>query len=111
MSGKLTIDEMYEYQRALQAKYDVQWKEPIGPAMGVNKLCWAYGELSEAGDIIKKRGADAIMNDPEVRRHFLEEMGDTMMYMLDVMLCYSLTPEEFAEVYRAKCERNKNRWG
>jgi len=106
----LTIKEMYEYQRALQAKYDVKWGEPISPEVGKNKLLWAYGEMAEAGDIIKKQGAEAIMNNPETRAHFLEEMGDVMMYMMDVLLCYGLTPEEFQNVYRAKCERNKNRW-
>ena len=40
----------------------------------------------------------------------LEELGDTMMYMYDVMLCLELSPDEFAEVYRKKCERNINRW-
>ena len=28
----------------------------------------------------------------------------------DVMLCCGITPEEFSEIYKAKCERNKNRW-
>ena len=62
------------------------------------------------GDILKKKGPDAIMNDPDVRHDFLEEMGDVLMYLWDVMLCLGLTPEEFSEVYREKCSRNINRW-
>ena len=106
----LTIREMYGYQQRLQARYSGQWGEPIEPAVAVRKLCWAYGELSEAGDIIKKRGNDAIMNDPRERRHLMEELGDAMMYMYDVLLCYGITPEEFSDVYREKCERNAHRW-
>ena len=107
---KLTINEMYEYQKALQDKYQVKWGEPICPEMSIHKLLWAYGEMAEAGDILKKKGVDAAMNDPDLRRAFMEEVGDVMMYLYDVLLCLGMTPEEFSETYRAKCERNKNRW-
>ena len=78
--------------------------------MSIHKLLWAYGEMAEAGNIIKKNPMEKIMTDPELRRHIMEELGDTMMYMFDVMLCLGMTPDEFSEIYRAKCERNKNRW-
>ena len=106
----ITIREMYEFQEKLQAKYQVQWGEPLSPAMSRNKLLWAYGEMGEAGDILKKKGPELIMNDPEVRHAFLEEMGDVLMYMWDVLICLGLSPEEFSEAYREKCERNINRW-
>ena len=106
----LSIRDMYGYQERLQARYSVQWGEPIGPKAAVRKLCWAYGEMAEAGDIIKKQGDEAILHDPEQRRHFAEELGDVMMYLYDVMLCYGITPEEFSEIYREKCERNAHRW-
>ncbi len=107
----LSIRDMYGYQQRLQAKYAEQWGEPIGPEAAVRKLCWAYGEMAEAGDIIKKQGNAAIMDDPETRRHFVEELGDVMMYLYDVMLCYGISAEDFSDVYREKCERNANRWG
>ena len=106
----LTLKEMFAYQQRLQAKYAGQWGEPIEPATAVRKLCWAYGELAEAGDIIKKKGDAAIMGDPEERRHFMEELGDVMMYLFDVMLCYGMTPEEFSETYQTKCTYNSTRW-
>ena len=106
----LSIRDMYGYQERLQARYSVQWGEPIGPKAAVRKLCLAYGEMAEAGDIIKKQGDEAILHDPEQRRHFAEELGDVMMYLYDVMLCYGITPEEFSEIYREKCERNAHRW-
>lgn len=106
----LTIKDMYTYQKNLQAKYAEKWGEPISPEMSKNKLLWAYGEMAEAGDILKKKGVDAAMNDLELRKNFLEEIGDVMMYLYDVLLCLGMSPEEFSEVYKAKCERNKNRW-
>lgn len=109
-NDKLTVNEMYEYQRALQEKYQVKWGEPICPEMSKHKLLWAYGELAEAGDILKKNKIEAVMTDPELRRHIMEELGDTMMYMFDVMLCLGMSPDDFSRIYREKCERNINRW-
>ena len=50
------------------------------------------------------------MNDPETRRHFIEEIADVVMYLNDVFLCYGITAEEYAEIYRDKFERNMTRW-
>lgn len=106
----ISVGEMYAFQKKLQEKYQVKWGEVISPEMSINKLCWAYGELAEAGDIIKKNRPEKVMADSELRRHLMEELGDAMMYMFDVMLCYGMTPEEFSEIYRTKCETNINRW-
>ena len=107
----LSIREMYLYQQRLQEKYARQWGEPIEPDTAVRKLLWAHGELAEAGDILKKNGpSEEMLTHPEKKRHLAEELGDAMMYMYDVMLCCGITPEEFSEIYKAKCERNKNRW-
>ena len=107
----LSIREMYLYQQRLQEKYAWQWGEPIEPDTAVRKLLWAHGELAEAGDILKKNGPiEEMLTHPEKKRHLAEEWGDAMMYMYDVMLCCGITPEEFSEIYKAKCERNKNRW-
>ena len=106
----LSIREMYLYQQRLQEKYARQWGEPIEPDTAVRKLLWAHGELAEAGDILKKNGPiEEMLTHPEKKRHLAEELGDAMMYMYDVMLCCGITPEEFSEIYKAKCERNKNR--
>ena len=107
---KLTVNDMYEYQKALQDKYQIKWREPISPEMSKNKLLWAYGEMAEVGDILKKNPMEKIMSDPELRRHITEELGDVMMYLFDVMLCLGIDPDDFANEYRTKCERNINRW-
>ena len=107
----LSSQEMYLYQQRLQEKYARQWGEPICPDTAVRKLLWAHGDLAEAGDILKKNGPiEEMLTHPEKKRHLAEELGDAMMYMYDVMLCCGITPEEFSEIYKAKCERNKNRW-
>ena len=100
----LSIREMYLYQQRLQEKYARQWGEPIEPDTAVRKLLWAHGELAEAGDILKKNGPiEEMLTHPEKKRHLAEEWGDAMMYMYDVMLCCGITPEEFSEIYKAKC--------
>ena len=73
-------------------------------------LLWLYGELGEAGDIIKKQGDACIMREPATRRHFVEELCDVMMYFNAVMLCYDITPEALVGVYREKYQTNMTRW-
>lgn len=105
----LKISEMMEYQAKLQAKYFELWGG-LNPAVARDKLLWSIIEAGEAADIIKKRGDEAILHDDEVREHFAEEIGDTIKYLMDVLICYGFSAEEFAEVYRKKAERNLNRW-
>lgn len=106
---ELTYRETYDMQAALQEKYHEQWGG-LSPEHGAHSLLWMYGEAGEVGDIIKKCGDSAIMDDAETRAHFIEEMCDVMMYFHDVLLCYDISPEEFAAAYRAKFERNMKRW-
>lgn len=105
----LDFEAMQAIQRELQEKYKHKW-EPIDPAHGQNKLLWMLGEIGEAVDVIKYHGHAGIMNDPEPRHAFVEELCDVMMYLNDVCICYGITPEELEAVYRAKHERNMKRW-
>lgn len=105
----LNFTQMQAIQRELQEKYKHQWK-PICPQNGRNQLLWMMIEAGEMADIIKKQGDDAIVNFPETRRHFTEEICDVLMYLNDVMMCYGITPEELADVYLEKHRRNMNRW-
>ena len=61
-------------------------------------LLWMMDEAGEVGDVIRKRG----LEEPEVRRHFVEEMCDVMMYFNDLMNCFGTSSDELAEQYRAK---------
>ena len=105
----LNFAQMQAIQEELQEKYKQIW-QPNTPENAVRQHLWLYGELAEAADIIKKKGHEAIMNAPEVRRHFVEEMCDVMMYFNDVLLCFGITPDEFSSVYLEKHEKNMHRW-
>ena len=103
------FEEMQCIQRELQERYKHKW-EPVCPETGRNKLLWMMIEAGEVADIIKKEGDAAITDDPETRRHFVEELCDVMMYFNDVMLCYGISVEELKKVYLEKHERNMKRW-
>lgn len=103
------FNEMQEIQKELQEKYKDKWGG-LSPEKGVQQLLWLYSELGEVGDVIKKNSAEAILHDEAVRKHFIEELCDVMMYFNDIMLCYSVTPQELKEAYLKKHEKNMSRW-
>lgn len=105
----LTFTQMQQMQQELQEKYLEKWGG-LSPEMALSKMLWLHGELGEASDIMKKQGNGAIMTDETVRRKFVEEMCDALMYFNDVLLCYGITPEELTEVYTGKFRTNMNRW-
>ena len=106
---KLTFEVMQDMQRELQERYKDQWGG-LSPEKAGMQLLWLYGELGEVGDVIKKDGNEKIMTDKAVRKHFVEEMCDVMMYFNDVLLCYDLKPEELEKVYFEKHQKNLGRW-
>lgn len=105
----LDLEGMQQIQRELQEKYKSKW-EPIDPERGLNKLMWTVGEIGEVAQILKRKGHWNVMNTPEVRHDFIEEMCDVFMYLNDVFMCYNITPEEVEEVYREKHAHNMTRW-
>ena len=107
--SELNFQVMQEMQAALQEKYRGKWPA-LCPSVAREKLLWMMIEAGEMADIIKKQGDDRIMEQSDVREHFIEEMCDTLMYFNDVMRCYSITPEELEQVYFQKHQRNMNRW-
>lgn len=109
LSGGLTFAKMQEMQKRLHEKYYEKWGG-LSPDKSREKLLWLYGELGEAADVIKKKGSGEIMSDEAVRRHFIEEMCDVLMYYNDVLLCFDISPEELEEIYFEKNNRNMGRW-
>ncbi|MDE6746850.1 MAG: nucleotide pyrophosphohydrolase [Oscillospiraceae bacterium] len=103
------FNEMQEIQKELQEKYRDEWGG-LSPEKGSDKLLGLYGEVGEVVDVIRKNGTEAVLNDEAVRSHFIEELCDVMMYFNDVMLCYSVSPQELKEVYLKKHEKNMSRW-
>ena len=106
---KFSLDIMQDIQKELQEKYKDKW-EPISYETGKNKLLWLMIELGEVADIIKKDGNKKIIEDGDVRKHFIEEMCDVLMYYNDVMLCYNISVEELKEIYLEKHKKNMDRW-
>lgn len=68
-------------------------------------LLWMMDEAGEVGDVIRKQG----LEESEVRRHFVDEMRDVMMYFNDLMNCFGISSDELAEQYRAKHRCNMTR--
>ena len=106
--SRLDFETMQRLQRELQEKYKDKWAR-LCPEPGRSSLLWMIGEASETADVIKKRGDRAIMENPEVRKHFIEEMCDTLMYFNDLMNCFGISSDKLAEQYRAKHRRNMTR--
>lgn len=100
---------MQAIQRELQEKYKDKWR-PLSPEIGKDTLLWLMSELGEVADVIKKKGSQKIMEDPEVREHFIEELVDVMMYFNDELICYDISIEELKRVYLKKHEKNMKRW-
>jgi len=109
MMSSFGFHEMQAIQRELQEKYKDKWGG-LGPETARSQLLWMMIEAGEMADVIKKDGDRAIVSDPEVRRHFIEETCDVLMYLNDVLLCYGITPEEVEKVYLEKHARNMKRW-
>ena len=106
---EISLTTMLEMQKQLHKKYGQDWIKLI-PENGHYSVLWMFGEMGEMVDIIKKEGHEAIMSVPETREAFLAEMVDVMMFMLDVMTCYDITPEEFSRSYKTKHLYNMKRW-
>ncbi len=107
--NRLTFEEMQRMQEELREKYAHLWGG-LDPEKGVGTLLWLYGELAEAGDILKKEGSRAVMENGKTRAHFIEELCDALMYLNDLMLCYGIKPDELEQIYREKHRINMSRW-
>lgn len=103
------VDDMLDMQKELQNKYKDKW-EKIEPQTGKHKLLWMIGEVGEVIDIIKKNGSNKIMEDIDIRQHFVEEIADVLMYYNDVLLCYEVNQEELKKAYIDKFKKNMRRW-
>ena len=85
------------------------WLGDRTPEHAPMSILWAIDELGEAIAIIKKKGSGAIMENESVREHFVEEVADVFMYLLDMMESYGITAEEFSDAYVGKFRRNMGR--
>jgi len=101
------ISELLNMQHTLAEKKG--WLCDRTPERAPMSILWAIDELGEAIAIIKKKGSGAIMDNQSVREHYVEEVADVFMYLLDMMESYGITAEEFSDAYIGKFRRNMGR--
>ena len=103
----LSLSQIMAMQKDLYDLHAHEWS-PLEPEFGKDSLLYMMEEVGEVIAVMKKRGG-AISKNPDVRAAFLEEMADVLMYYTDVLLRYHVTPEEFAQAYLKKHNRNLGR--
>ena len=104
----INVSQMMQMQMELYRLHEGSWS-PMEPQYGRDFFLWMIEEIGEAVAVIKKKGDAAIVSEPGVRSVFLEEMADVLMYYTEILLRYGVTPEEIAEAYFEKHNRNMGR--
>ena len=104
----LTLSQMLEMQKDLFEPHKDEW-HPMEPLYGKDFLLYMIEEIGETIAILKKKGCDAVVSDPEVRSAFLEEMSDILMYYSDILLRFHVTAEELSTAYLRKHTKNMGR--
>lgn len=104
----LKISELMEMSYKLWEKNKDKWS-PMEPEYGRSFILFMIEEIGEAIAIIKKKGEEEIMNDSATREWFVEELGDVLMYYIDVLNRFNISPEEFCSVYMKKFNKNMER--
>ena len=84
----LSISQMMQMQLDLYEPHKEKWF-PMEPEFGKDFVLFMVEEIGETIAILKKKGSQAIMNDADVRRAFLAEMADVLMYYHDILLCFT----------------------
>ncbi|MCI8654479.1 MAG: DUF550 domain-containing protein [Clostridia bacterium] len=104
----IKISEMIGMQKELWEKNKETWS-PMEAKYGRNFLLWMIEEMGEAISIIKKKGDNEIMTNQEVRKAFVEELSDVLMYYNETLLRYGITANEISNAYIQKHKRNMKR--
>lgn len=104
----ISVSQMMAMQKELYELHKHEWS-PRVPQTGRDFMLFMVEELGEAIAIIKKKKDMAVTEDPEVRRHFTEEMADVLMYYTEILICHGISPEEIATAYQNKHLRNMGR--
>ena len=104
----LSISQMLEMQKKLFDAQGQKWA-PMQPQYGHEFIMYMIEEIGEVISIWKKKGPEAMMDEPTVREAFLEEMADVLMYYHEVLLRFHVTPEEISNAYEEKHQRNMTR--
>ncbi len=104
----ISISRIIQAQQELYELHKHEWN-PRTPDNGRNHILYMIEEIGETIAILKKKGNQAVVDDPAVRAAFLEEMTDIMMYFSAVLMCYQITADEFTAAFEKKQEKNMGR--
>ena len=104
----LSISQMMQMQKELYERHKEKWY-PLEPEYGKDFILFMVEEIGETIAVLKKKGADAVIDDPAVREAFLTEMADVLMYYHDVLLRFHVTPEEISDAFVRKHGVNMER--
>ncbi|TCT17235.1 MazG-like nucleotide pyrophosphohydrolase family protein [Natranaerovirga pectinivora] len=104
----LKISEMLNLSYKLWEKHSNTWS-PMEPEYAKTFILYMIEEIGESIAIIKKKGEAEIMNNIEVREHFVEELGDVLMYFMDILNRFNISSEEFSRIYLEKFMKNMDR--
>lgn len=104
-----SISKLMEMQQALHKIHEHEWF-PLEPEYGRHYILFMIEEIGETIAILKKKGDRTVLDDPEVRSAFLEEMADVLMYYTDTLLRFHVTPDEISQAYSQKyiCNMGRN---
>lgn len=104
----LNFSQMMQMQQDLFERHKDTWA-PREPEYGKDHILYMVEEIGETIAILKKKGCGEVMEDPDVRAAFTQELADILMYYTDILLCFHVTPEEIGNAYREKHMRNMGR--
>ncbi len=104
----LTISQMMQTQQQLYELHKHEWN-PRVPENGRNHILYMVEEIGETIAILKKKGEQAVVEEPAVREAFLGELTDILMYYTAVLQCFGVTPEEFSQAFARTHARNMGR--
>ena len=107
-NNDINFSDMMKMQMELWEIHKDSWS-PMEAKYGRNFLLWMIEEMGEVISIIKKKGDNAIMENSDVRKSFVEEMSDVLMYYNDTLLRYGITPDEISSAYIQKHNKDMKR--
>ena len=104
----IKIEDFINMQEELYECNKDEWN-PLHPQYAKDSILWMIEEVGEVISIIKKKGHDEIVNNPDVRHHFTEEMVDILFYFNQALLRMGITAQEITDVAHEKHQRNMKR--
>ena len=104
--SNISVSDMQQMQTNLRITKG--WTD-TDPVNAKDHLLYMIEEMGEVIQIIKKKGIDKCMTDPDIRSLLTEELSDVEMYYIEVLNRLQISPKEFSEAYVSKHMKNLGR--